>query len=223
MTCVKMSLSTRSCKFIWVHQNIYMNCLFVDFVWEVRTSWVEGVWNRCRKSIRIEKMIIIVWRCRHTVGTTPCSVLTKRLIQTVYINKIWNSLVKRVKENSRFPLGFGILLGSMLSSLRSVSQLGLRRSHRFLVSFSTSESELRIRCHIENIKDLSIPYVLIESSFLARCGLVLRLWYLVWKPNACIRAMHFIEKSIRKQGAVPISLGMLDGDVCYMWLCIINS
>lgn len=25
--------------------------------------------------------------------------------------------------------------------------------------------------------------------------------------------MHFIEKSIRKQGAVPISLGMIDGDV----------
>ena len=94
----------------------------------------------------------------------------------LFLNRIytWLESIVTIHRTTRFPFCFGILLGSMLRFLRSTPQLCWQRSRLFQCAFSTSESELRIRCHIENIQDLSIPYVLIESSFLSRCELSAR-------------------------------------------------
>ena len=47
--------------------------------------------------------------------------------------------------------------------------LFLKSTRQCIRVFSSMENELRVRSHIENINDLSVPFVLIESSFLSRC------------------------------------------------------
>ena len=53
--------------------------------------------------------------------------------------------------------------------LCKTTPLFLESTHHCIRAFLSIENELRIRSHIENINDLSVPFVLIESSFLSRC------------------------------------------------------
>ncbi|KAK8810023.1 hypothetical protein WA538_003575 [Blastocystis sp. DL] len=64
-------------------------------------------------------------------------------------------------------------------------------------------SPFRIGEHIGNLENKGTPYVLIETSFLSNFS----------KPAAALKALKFVENAVRKNGATPISLGMIDGEV----------
>ena len=78
---------------------------------------------------------------------------------------------------------------------------------------SSMQSPFRIGEHIGNLENKGTPYVLIETSFLSNCTIGSEASYLVSKPAAGLKALKFVENAVRKNGATPISLGMIDGEV----------
>ncbi|KNB42692.1 pseudouridine-metabolizing bifunctional protein [Blastocystis sp. subtype 4] len=82
--------------------------------------------------------------------------------------------------------------------------IGLQRSisiQRRCVS--TLSSPFRIGEHLGNIENKGSPFVLIETSFLTKFS----------KPSSSLKALRYIENTVRKNGAIPVSLGMIDGEV----------
>lgn len=114
-----------------------------------------------------------------------------------------------------------------LSALTGKSRVpGLRkrlvRQDRWIgrASFSSSPSPpFRVGTHIENIGDHSIPYVLIETSFLTRSAMTGSWSPVVGKQSTCMQIMRSLEDTIRSNGGFPISLGMLDGSVGHYMDC----
>lgn len=84
------------------------------------------------------------------------------------------------------------------------------RSHRW---FSFNSSPFRVGEHIANIENKATPFVLIETSFLTKCDFSLSFWYLVSTQSSSIKALRTVEGFVRKNGGVPLSLGMVDGEV----------
>lgn len=87
---------------------------------------------------------------------------------------------------------------------------------------SSLSSPFRIGEHLGNIENKGSPFVLIETSFLTKCRCFVLVRLLVSKPSSSLKALRYIENTVRKNGGIPVSLGMIDGEVCHIIHSIIS-
>ena len=78
---------------------------------------------------------------------------------------------------------------------------------------SSTSSPFRIGEHVGNLENKSTPFVLIETSFLTKCTLMDYSSSIVSKQSSSVKALRTIEGFVRKSGGIPLSLGMVNGEV----------
>ena len=155
---------------------------------------------------------------------TPCCFCKLLLGRLCYWKRL-SFLRISIISHSTYPFSFILFhmlnrLGRNLCFSHIDGCIGLQRSipiQRRCVS--TLSSPFRIGEHLGNIENKGSPFVLIETSFLTKCGLFVPLWPIVSKPSSSLKALRYIENTVRKNGAVPVSLGMIDGEVS----CLFHS